>query len=319
MTYCKFCYNVLVDNAEICTACGKSQTLLRKQPKKLFGFFPLHVERYTNEVMNYFFHAESSYELALESTSIEDFLLYWELYKNDCEVVRSYKEVISPETFGKFYGILSKQSEFQWRLRDAVEKSKDSAISDMKHDYRNNIDGRATIFSDDIDLATEVADLETAKFILSAIYEVAKFAKIDIPDLTTQPEKEEYPLSEPESELSIIDQMEGYVFEHWCADALEHIGFTHVEITPSSGDHGVDVLAQKDGIKYAIQCKRYSSDLGNTPVQEVHAGKDMYRCHVGVVITNQHFTAGAQKLADVTGTLLWDRDWIINYLKKRHS
>lgn len=105
-----------------------------------------------------------------------------------------------------------------------------------------------------------------------------------------------------------IDQMEGHVFEGWCADLLKKSGFTDVEVTKGSGDQGVDVIAVKDGIRYAIQCKCYSSDLGNKPVQEVHAGKVMYKCQVGVVMTNRHFTAGAKELADATGVLLWDRD-----------
>ena len=119
------------------------------------------------------------------------------------------------------------------------------------------------------------------------------------------------------AELLTIDLMEGHDFEHWCANALKDLGFSSVRVTPGSGDHGVDVLAEKDGIKYAIQCKRYSSDLGNTPVQEVFAGKNMYNCHVGVVLTNQHFTSGAKHLADVTGVLLWDRNWIKSYLERK--
>lgn len=105
-----------------------------------------------------------------------------------------------------------------------------------------------------------------------------------------------------------VDGMEGHEFEHWCADLLRKSGFTDVEVTKGSGDQGVDVIAVKDGIHYAIQCKCYSSDLGNKPVQEVHAGKVMYKCQVGVVMTNRHFTAGAKELADATGVLLWDRD-----------
>ena len=116
------------------------------------------------------------------------------------------------------------------------------------------------------------------------------------------------------AQLLSIDLMEGHDFEYWCAGLLRKIGFTHVEVTPGSNDHGVDILAQKDGVKYAIQCKRYSNDLGNTPIQEVHAGKSMYNCHVGVVLTNQHFTHGAKELARVTGVLLWDREWIKNHL-----
>lgn len=116
------------------------------------------------------------------------------------------------------------------------------------------------------------------------------------------------------AQLLSIDLMDGHDFEFWCAGLLRKLGFHNVEVTPGSKDQGVDILAQKEGVKYAIQCKRYSHDLGNTPVQEVHAGKAMYNCHVGVVLTNQHFTHGARDLARVTGVLLWDREWIRNHL-----
>ncbi len=108
--------------------------------------------------------------------------------------------------------------------------------------------------------------------------------------------------------LSQIDWMDGHAFEYWCAELLEKVGFINVQVTPGSGDQGVDVLAEKDDIRYAIQCKCYSSDLGNTPIQEVNAGKIFYRCQVGAVMTNRHFTKGAKELAASTGTLLWDRD-----------
>lgn len=121
------------------------------------------------------------------------------------------------------------------------------------------------------------------------------------------------------AELLTIDLMEGHDFEYWCANALEDIGFTDVHVTPGSGDQGVDILATLNSIKYAIQCKRYSDDLGNTPVQEVHAGKYIYHCHVAAVITNRHFTKSAKELADATGVLLWDRDWIEHYLKSKSN
>lgn len=110
--------------------------------------------------------------------------------------------------------------------------------------------------------------------------------------------------------LSDIDNMEGHNFEYWCAELLSKIGFVNIKVTPGSGDQGVDILAEKDGIKYAIQCKCYSKDLGNTPIQEVEAGKVYYGCHVGAVMTNRYFTRGARELAKKTGTLLWDRDFI---------
>ena len=106
---------------------------------------------------------------------------------------------------------------------------------------------------------------------------------------------------------SNIDNMDGHKFEYFCADLLRKNGFSDVSVTPGSGDQGVDILAEKEGIKYAIQCKNYTSKLSNTPVQEVNAGKTFYRCHVGVVMTNSTFTPGAKELAKATGVLLWDR------------
>ena len=108
-------------------------------------------------------------------------------------------------------------------------------------------------------------------------------------------------------DMSRIDAMEGHEFEHFIANLLCKLGYQKVEVTPGSGDQGVDVLAEKDDIRYALQCKCYSSDLGNTPVQEITTGKIIYHCHVGVVVTNRYFTQGAKEAANATGVLLWDR------------
>lgn len=120
--------------------------------------------------------------------------------------------------------------------------------------------------------------------------------------------------SNASAELHRVDNMTGRAFELWCANLLKQNEFVNVEVTPESNDQGVDILAQKNGIKYAIQCKCYSSDLGNTPIQEVYTGKEIYHCHVGIVMTNRHFTQGAKVAAQATGTLLWDRDKLVELL-----
>lgn len=107
--------------------------------------------------------------------------------------------------------------------------------------------------------------------------------------------------------VSDIDFMDGHSFEYFCAYILEKNGFSDVSVTKGSGDQGVDVLASKSGIRYAIQCKNYASPLSNTPIQEVYAGKTYYNCHVGVVMTNSTFTTSAVELANSTGVLIWDR------------
>ena len=102
--------------------------------------------------------------------------------------------------------------------------------------------------------------------------------------------------------------MDGLAFEHWCADLLRRNGFTDVSVTPGSNDQGIDVLAPKDGLQYGVQCKCYSNDLGNKPVQEATAGRAVYGCDIAVVMTNRHFTKGAVEAAKATGVWLWVRD-----------
>ena len=105
---------------------------------------------------------------------------------------------------------------------------------------------------------------------------------------------------------SSVESMAGDEFESFCADILRKKGYSDVRITPSSGDQGVDITCSKDFIKYAIQCKRYNAPLGNTPIQEVFAGKMFYGCDVAIVMTNSTFTDAAIALAKATGVILWD-------------
>lgn len=108
--------------------------------------------------------------------------------------------------------------------------------------------------------------------------------------------------------ITKLDAMEGHEFEYACADILRANGYKNVEVTRGSGDFGVDVLAEKKGIKYAIQCKCYSHKLDNKPIQEVIGGLVCYGCTKGAVMTNQYFTEPAKELARINGVELWDRD-----------
>lgn len=107
-----------------------------------------------------------------------------------------------------------------------------------------------------------------------------------------------------------FEEMEGHEFEYFCADLLEKHGFIEVEVTKASGDYGVDVLAEKDGVTYAIQCKRYTNPVGVKAVQEAYAGRDYYDRMVGAVMTNQYFTTPAVEAAKKLKILLWDGGYI---------
>lgn len=115
---------------------------------------------------------------------------------------------------------------------------------------------------------------------------------------------------------SAIDVMEGHEFEYFCADLLKKHGFLEVEVTKGSGDYGVDILAEKDGITYAVQCKCYAEPVGVKAVQEAYAGRDYYDRMVGAVLTNQYFTAPAVEAAKKLKILLWDRGYLESMMEE---
>lgn len=116
--------------------------------------------------------------------------------------------------------------------------------------------------------------------------------------------------------LKQLDKMDGHQFEYACADILKANGYKHVKVTRSSGDFGVDVIAEKDKVRYAIQCKRYNHKLDNTPIQEVVGGLAYYQCDKGAVMTNQYFTEPAKQLAQVNDIKLLDRDTLSHMVDK---
>lgn len=113
-----------------------------------------------------------------------------------------------------------------------------------------------------------------------------------------------------------FDLLEGLDFEYYCAELLKKRGFQEVEVTKGSGDYGVDILAEKDGVTYAVQCKRYAAPVGVKAVQEAYAGRDYYDRMVGAVLTNQYFTQPAVEAARRLKILLWDRGYLESMMEE---
>ena len=106
-----------------------------------------------------------------------------------------------------------------------------------------------------------------------------------------------------------IDLMTGKEFEEFIGIMFRKLGYS-TKITQSTGDQGIDVIAVKSGNKIGIQAKCYSSNVGNSAVQEAVAGKGYYSCDKVMVITNNYFTSSAIALAHSNNVLLWDRDFL---------
>ena len=115
-----------------------------------------------------------------------------------------------------------------------------------------------------------------------------------------------------------VENMSGTEFEHFCADLLRINGYSNVRVVAGTGDQGIDVLAEKDDMKWAFQCKRWGAEtrVGNDVVQKTFAGKAFYHCDIAVVITTSSFTLKAEEYARETGVLLWDKDKLYNLMEK---
>ncbi len=120
-------------------------------------------------------------------------------------------------------------------------------------------------------------------------------------------------------DIDDIDLLDGADFEKICAAVLLANGFENIRQTKASGDFGVDILAERGGVLYGVQCKRYNRRLDSRPVQEISAGIGYYECDAGAVMTNSTFTAHARELAEAVGIELWNRDILAEWLKKMND
>jgi len=101
--------------------------------------------------------------------------------------------------------------------------------------------------------------------------------------------------------------MNGLEFEEYVAELLECNGFYNVSLTEQY-DYGVDIIAEKDGIRWGIQAKRYSGIVGADAVRQVVTGIRLYSCDRAMVVTNSTYGDFAKKLAAGNDCVLIDRD-----------
>ncbi len=104
-----------------------------------------------------------------------------------------------------------------------------------------------------------------------------------------------------EGSAAVVD---GKQYEVFVAKYLKEQGFRQIRHTGATGDFGVDIVAKKHGIRYAVQCKFYSSSVSGAAVQEAVAGMAYYHCDRAMVVTNSGLTRGAKKLAEVNEVLV---------------
>lgn len=110
-----------------------------------------------------------------------------------------------------------------------------------------------------------------------------------------------------------LDLHSGIEFEEFLAGLFRAHGYG-VELTPTTGDYGADLILSKGGKRIAVQAKRYVGSVGVSAVQEALSGQAYYQCDTAWVVTTGAFTVNAQELAKKSGVKMIGRSDIGNLM-----
>jgi restriction system protein len=108
-----------------------------------------------------------------------------------------------------------------------------------------------------------------------------------------------------------VDKMSGTDFEIFLSDLFSKLGYKTQRVG-HSGDLGSDLILEMDGIRIALQAKRYKEQVGPDAVREVNTVLRPRNCTLGMVVTNSFYTDEAKYLARENNITLWDRNDLIN-------
>jgi restriction system protein len=115
------------------------------------------------------------------------------------------------------------------------------------------------------------------------------------------------------SGIGDTDHMDGETFEQFLGAVFRRLGY-RVEITRYRGDYGADLVVSKNGVRTAVQAKRWNKRVGLKAVQEAVASKGLYECDEAMVVANREFTQQARRLARANKVALWDRSVLVDKL-----
>ncbi len=106
----------------------------------------------------------------------------------------------------------------------------------------------------------------------------------------------------------LLDAMDGYQFEDFCADLLTRLGYGRVEKTLYSQDGGRDILIQSPSGLVVVECKHQpNTSIGRPIVQKLHSAVLTSKAVRGLLVTTGRFTKEANEYAKLlasNGTII---------------
>lgn len=104
--------------------------------------------------------------------------------------------------------------------------------------------------------------------------------------------------------------MSGTQFEEFVASLFRNLGYV-TQLTPGSGDHGVDILIRKAGQLGAVQCKRWTDAVGEPVIRDFLGSMLSASATVGYVAATTTFTDQARAFAHKHSIQLLDLDALL--------
>jgi restriction system protein len=105
-------------------------------------------------------------------------------------------------------------------------------------------------------------------------------------------------------------------FENYISELFRNMGFK-TEVVGKAYDGGVDVIAEKNGVKHYIQCKKYiTSTVGVSEVRDFYgAVADRLAQGKGYFITTNKFTLESEKFTEDKPIELVDEFKLLKFIK----
>ena len=119
----------------------------------------------------------------------------------------------------------------------------------------------------------------------------------------------------------LLINMDAFAFEHLVKRLLEEMGYQNVEVTPSSGDGGVDVIADIElgitSVREVVQAKRHRRTIQRKELDALRGSLYRFNAVRGTIIATSQFAKGTKKAAFESGAApitLIDGDKLIDLL-----
>lgn len=97
-------------------------------------------------------------------------------------------------------------------------------------------------------------------------------------------------------------------FEEWTESLFKSLVFQNVVLTPQSGNKGLDLIAEKDGNKIAVQCKKFKGVVGSPVIQAFAGTLQTAEIDKGYFITTGSYSVDAEKMAQDLPIELYDKN-----------